>query len=47
VEQRTDYEKLRMEVKTDGTINPEEADKQAARSLIQHLMINSDENNMF
>jgi DNA-directed RNA polymerase subunit alpha len=47
VEQRTDYEKLLMEVKTDGTIHPEEAVKQAARILIQHLMIISDENITF
>ncbi len=47
VEQRTDYEKLVMEVKTDGTINPEEAVKQASRILIQHLMIITDENITF
>ncbi len=44
VEQRTDYEKLIMEVVTDGTIHPEEAVKQAGRILIQHLMIITDEN---
>lgn len=47
VEQRTDYEKLLMEVATDGTIHPEEAVKQASRILIQHLMIISDENISF
>jgi DNA-directed RNA polymerase subunit alpha len=47
VEQRTDYEKLIMEVKTDGTIHPEEAVKQASRILIQHLMIITDENITF
>lgn len=47
VEQRTDYEKLLMEVSTDGTIHPEEAVKQASRILIQHLMIISDENISF
>lgn len=47
VEQRTDYEKLVMEVKTDGTIHPEEAVKQASRILIQHLMIITDENITF
>lgn len=47
VEQRTDYEKLIMEVVTDGTINPEEAVKQASRILIQHLMIITDENITF
>jgi DNA-directed RNA polymerase subunit alpha len=44
VEQRTDFEKLIMEVITDGTIHPEEAVKQASRILIQHLMIITDEN---
>jgi DNA-directed RNA polymerase subunit alpha len=47
VEQRTDYEKLIMEVLTDGTIHPEEAVKQASRILIQHLMIITDENITF
>ena len=47
VEQRTDYEKLIMDVNTDGTIHPEEADKQASRILIQHLMIITDENITF
>ena len=44
VEQRTDFEKLIMEVITDGTIQPEEAVKEASRILIQHLMIITDEN---
>jgi DNA-directed RNA polymerase subunit alpha len=47
VEQRTDFEKLIMEVHTDGTIAPEEAVKQASRILIQHLMIITDENITF
>lgn len=47
VEQKTDYEKLIMEVITDGTIHPEEAVKQASRILIQHLMIITDENISF
>jgi len=47
VEQRTDYEKLIIEVSTDGTIHPEEAVKQASRILIQHLMIITDENITF
>ena len=47
VEQRTDYEKLIMDVTTDGTIHPEEAVKQASRILIQHLMIITDENITF
>lgn len=47
VEQRTDYEKLIMDVSTDGTIHPEDAVKQASRILIQHLMIITDENITF
>ena len=47
VEQRTDFEKLIMEVSTDGTIHPEDAVKQASRILIQHLMIITDENITF
>ena len=47
VEQRTDFEKLLMDVTTDGTIHPEEAVKQASRILIQHLMIITDENITF
>lgn len=47
VEQKTDFEKLIIEIKTDGTIHPEEAIKEAARILIQHLMLISDENITF
>ncbi len=47
VEQKTDYEKLVIEVNTDGTIHPEEAIKEAAKILIQHLMLISDENITF
>lgn len=47
VEQRTDYEKLMLDVATDGTIHPEDAVKEAARILIQHLMLISDENITF
>jgi DNA-directed RNA polymerase subunit alpha len=43
VEQRTDYEKLIFEVKTDGSIHPEEALKEAAKIMIQHLVLFSDE----
>jgi len=46
VEQRTDYEKLVMEVTTDGSIHPEEALKEAAKILIQHFVLFSDENIM-
>lgn len=47
VGQRTDYEKLSIELKTDGTIHPEEAIKEASRILIQHLMLITDENITF
>ncbi|MEM7101509.1 MAG: DNA-directed RNA polymerase subunit alpha [Bacteroidota bacterium] len=47
VQQKTDYEKLSIEVKTDGTIHPEDAVKEAAKILIQHLMLISDENITF
>jgi len=43
VEQKTDYEKLVMEVTTDGSIHPKNALKEAARILIHHLMLFSDE----
>lgn len=46
VEQRTDYEKLVMELTTDGSIHPEEAMKEAAKILIQHFVLFSDENIM-
>jgi DNA-directed RNA polymerase subunit alpha len=47
VGQRTDYEKLSIDIKTDGTINPEEALKEASRIMIQHLMLITDENITF
>jgi DNA-directed RNA polymerase subunit alpha len=47
VGQRTDYESLLMEIKTDGTIHPETAIKEASRILIQHLMLITDENITF
>ena len=43
VEQKTDYEKLTIEINTDGSIHPEEALKEAAKILIQHFMLFSDE----
>lgn len=43
VEQVTNYEKLVIEVDTDGSIHPKEALKEAARILIQHFMLFSDE----
>lgn len=42
VEQKTDFEKLIIEIETDGTIHPEEALKGAAYILIQHFMLFSD-----
>jgi DNA-directed RNA polymerase subunit alpha len=47
VGQRTDYEKLTIDLKTDGTIHPDEAIKEASRILIQHLMLITDENITF
>ena len=43
VEQKTDYEKLSLEITTDGSIHPKEALKEAAKILIQHFMLFSDE----
>lgn len=43
VEQRTDYEKLTINIETDGSIHPKEALKEAATILIQHFMLFSDE----
>jgi len=43
VEQKTDYEKLLLEISTDGSIHPEDALKEAAKILIQHFMLFSDE----
>jgi DNA-directed RNA polymerase subunit alpha len=43
VEQKTDYEKLVMELVTDGSIHPKEALKEAAKILIYHFMLFSDE----
>jgi DNA-directed RNA polymerase subunit alpha len=43
VEQKTDYEKLLIEIATDGSIHPEDALKEAAKILIQHFMLFSDE----
>lgn len=43
VEQKTDYEKLVVDVKTDGSIHPKDALKEAAKILIYHFMLFSDE----
>ena len=43
VEQKTDYEKLNLEITTDGSITPKDALKEAAKILIYHFMLFSDE----
>ena len=43
VEQKTDYEKLILEIDTDGSIHPKEALKESAKILIHHFMLFSDE----
>ena len=43
VEQKTDYEKLILEITTDGSIHPKEALKEATKILIYHFMLFSDE----
>ena len=43
VEQKTDYDKLILEITTDGSIHPKDALKEAAKILIYHFMLFSDE----
>ena len=43
VEQKTDYEKLILEIITDGSIHPKDALTEAAKTLIHHFMLFSDE----
>ena len=43
IEQKTDYEQLEIEVKTDGTIDAESALKEGANILLRHLMLFSDD----
>ncbi|MDA3817675.1 MAG: DNA-directed RNA polymerase subunit alpha [Prolixibacteraceae bacterium] len=43
VEQKTDYEKLMFDISTDGSIHPKDALKEAAKILIYHFMLFSDE----
>ena len=43
VEQKTDYEKVIIKIKTDGSIHPKDALKEAAKILIHHFMLFSDE----
>lgn len=47
VEQKTDYEKLVLDISTDGSIHPEDALKGAANILIQHFMLFSDQTMTF
>ncbi len=47
VEQRTDYERLVLDIETDGSIHPEDALKGAAAILIQHFMLFSDQTMTF
>ncbi len=43
VEQKTDYEKLVFDISTDGSVQPKDALKEAAKILIYHFMLFSDE----
>ena len=43
VEQKTDYEKLIFDIETDGSVNPKDALEEAAKILIYHFMLFSDE----
>jgi DNA-directed RNA polymerase subunit alpha len=43
VEQKTDYEKLVLDIQTDGSIHPKDALKEAAKILIYHFVLFSDE----
>ena len=47
VKQRTDFEKLILDIKTDGSLHPEEALKEAASILIQHFRLFSDQGIVF
>ncbi|RLD46831.1 MAG: DNA-directed RNA polymerase subunit alpha [Bacteroidetes bacterium] len=47
VEQKTDYEKLIIEIDTDGSVEPIEALKESAKILIQHFMLFSDDKMTF
>ena len=43
VQQKTDYEKLVLEITTDGSVHPKDALKEAAKILIYHFMLFSDD----
>ncbi len=47
VEQKTDYERLLIDIQTDGSVHPEDALKGAAKILIQHFMLFSDQTMTF
>lgn len=47
VEQKTDYEKLVLEIETDGSIAPKDSLKEAARILIQHFLLFSEDKMTF
>jgi len=47
VKQKTDFEKLVLDIKTDGSIHPEEALKDSARLLIKHFVLFSDKDMEF
>jgi len=47
VEQKTDYEKLVIEIVSDGSIHPKDALRDAAKILIQHFMLFSDDKMTF
>jgi len=47
IEQKTDYEKLNIEIVTDGSIHPKDALTEAAKILIQHFLLFSDEKMTF
>ena len=44
VEQKTDYEKLIIDIQTDGSINPEQALERASKLIIDHFLLFSDDN---
>ena len=46
VEQKTDYEKLNLEIVTDGSISPEAALQEAANILIYHFRLFTDDNKL-
>lgn len=47
IERKTDYEKLNIEITTDGSITPKEALEESAKILIHHFMLFADEKMVF